>query len=102
MSEAIDLAFKSLAQWPMVQGFFLIVITFLGLAAMRRGEKDRHFNTNNIEIPVYLMTGPVHDAMGEIRSILEECKKTNDLLKRHSHLLENLNKFKSNNENKLI
>jgi hypothetical protein len=84
-----------LAKWPIAEGFFVIVITFLGVAAWRRGERDSKGMSNNVsamDMPTYLQA---HDAN-------EERRKTNAILadiaknvtefnqgQRHTHTLLN-------------
>jgi hypothetical protein len=61
-----------LAKWPIAEGFFVIVITFLGIAAWRRGERDSKGipNVSAMDMPAYLQA---HDAN-------EERRKTNTIL----------------------
>lgn len=82
MLDQVNEASKALASWPVVQAFFLIVIAFLGIMAKRWGERARN---NVVEIPSYLMSGPVHDAMGALHDIAEECRTTNSKLGQMIH-----------------
>lgn len=80
MSEIIE-AVKVLAQWPFVEGFFIIVISFLGIMTYKRGEKDRRtLGPAAIEIPLFLMSGPLADAIGAVHDLSEQSRRTNDLL----------------------
>ena len=72
----------ALAKWPIVEGFFMIVITFLGIAAWRRGEKDSKSipgpgTPGGMDMSLYLMQ---HDAAKAISSIEQEAEKTNAIL----------------------
>jgi hypothetical protein len=89
MLKAIDAAITILAPWPIVQGFFVIVIAFMGYLAVRRGDRDRDIKfNNNIEIPAYIMAGPVHDALITISSMAEEMRNINVNLTRQLQILE--------------
>lgn len=82
MLEFIDACAKALAQWPVAEGFFMIVIAFLGLTTYRKGEKDRKsLGSNAIEIPLFLLNGPLADAMGAVHDMSEQSRITNDLLR---------------------
>lgn len=72
-------ASKILQSWPVVNGFFIIVISFLALMSIRKGEKDRKFGDGN-EVPVYLVGRPAHDMMNAIRDMDEASRKTNAIL----------------------
>lgn len=73
-------ASKVLQSWPVVNGFFIIVISFLTIMAIRKGEKDRKFGNGNGEVPVYLVGRPAHDMMNAIRDMDEASRKTNAIL----------------------
>jgi hypothetical protein len=81
MSDLQARAAEALSAWPIANAFFVIVITFLSLWMMKRGEKDRKEGGGNMEIPMYLMGGPVHDAIGAIHDIAEESRATTVLLR---------------------
>lgn len=72
-------ASKVLQSWPVVNGFFIIVISFLTIMAIRKGEKDRKLGTGS-EVPVYLVGRPAHDMMNAIRDMDEASRKTNAIL----------------------
>jgi hypothetical protein len=81
MSEITEAA-KGLQQWPVVEGFFIIVIAFLGLLTYRRGEKDRKsMGPAAIEIPLFLLSGPLADAIGAVHDISEQSRVQNELLR---------------------
>ena len=77
MYELITSALKVLQSWPVVNGFFIITITFLTIIAIRKGDKDRKSIGYNVEMPAYLM---VHDIAKDISDIKEENEKRNTLL----------------------
>jgi hypothetical protein len=81
MSEIIERAVKVLAQWPTAEGFFIIVIAFLGLMTIRRADRDRKAGPPAIEIPMFLMSGPLHDVMGAVHEISEQSRIQNELMK---------------------
>lgn len=55
--------------------FFVIVITFLGFIAWRRGEKESKIKLgDDVSMPTYLMA---HDAAKAIAGIEEETRKAN-------------------------
>lgn len=87
MSE-ITKAAEALSQWPVVNGFFIIVITFLGLVAWRRGEKENK-NTNGVGLPTYLMA---HDAAKALNILAEDSRERIELQKKTNALLEDLAK----------
>lgn len=96
MLELIAEASKALSSWPVVNGFFIIVITFLALMMVRRGERERkNGGASNMEIPMYLMGGPVHDAMGALHDIAEECRTTNTILRDICRSVDDFNKGQS-------
>lgn len=88
MSELIDSLIKKLDQWPLVQGFFIIVITFCGFVAMRKGERERRANTQVVELPTYLLTGPVYEALRRIEEIAGEQRQQTQLLEDIRNRLE--------------
>jgi hypothetical protein len=69
-------ASKVLQSWPVVNGFFIIVISFLTIMAIRKGEKDRKLGEGS-EVPVYLVGRPAHDMMNAIQNMEGESRKTN-------------------------
>lgn len=83
MSEfGLNDALKALSQWPIVQGFFVIVITFLGIIAYRRGERDRrNLGPTAVEIPLFILNGPLAEAIGAVHDISEQSRTSNDLLR---------------------
>lgn len=76
----LDKASSALQSWPVVNGFFIIVISFLAFMAIRKGEKDKKFGDGS-EIPVYLVGRSAHDAMNAIHDAAEESKTTNAILR---------------------
>lgn len=73
---------KFLAQWPVAEGFFIIVISFLGVITYRRAERDRQtLGMHAVEIPLFFLSGPLHDAMSSVHNISEQTRTTNDLLR---------------------
>lgn len=76
----LDKASSALQSWPVVNGFFIIVISFLAFMAIRKGEKDKKFGDGS-EIPVYLVGRSAHEAMNAIRDAAEESKTTNAILR---------------------
>ncbi len=82
MSELVTEASRVLSSWPVVNGFFIIVITFSAIWMNRRGERERKNNgSSNMEIPMFLMGGPVHDVIGAIHDIAEESRTQNAILR---------------------
>lgn len=58
--------------------FFVIVITFLGFIAWRRGEKEGKIKSNSgMNMPTFLMA---HDAAKAVAGIEEETRKANAIL----------------------
>lgn len=91
MLEIASKAFDSLAAFPVIQGAIAIVIVFAGIAFARKGEKDRKnggSGSGNVEVPAFIMGGPVHDALTEVRVIAEQGRVTNKLLEAVNHKLE--------------
>jgi len=81
MSEIIDAAGKALGHWPVVEAFFVIVISFLGVVTYRRGEKDRRsLGSAALEIPLFFLSGPLADTMNAVHNLSEQSRRTNDLL----------------------
>jgi hypothetical protein len=81
----------ALAKWPIVEGFFMIVITFLGLAAWRRGEKDSKEISigSGPDVPTLLMQ---HDAAKSIAEIEDEITKHTAILMDLAKLAEASNR----------
>ncbi len=80
MSELLEMA-KALAQWPIAEGFFVIVISFLGFTTYRKGERDRRtLGHNAVEIPMFLLSGPLHDTMDSVQEMSEQSRVSNRLL----------------------
>jgi hypothetical protein len=73
-----DAAASILSRWPIVEGFFIIVITFLGVAAWRRGEKDSksaHGGTGDVSTMLIQ-----HDAAKSVGEIEREVEKQTAIL----------------------
>jgi acyl-CoA synthetase (NDP forming) len=70
---------------PFAEGFFVIVITFLGLIAWRRGEKS----AKEMSVPTYLM---VHDAAKAMSSIAEANQEIITLLEKNNAVLQDIAK----------
>lgn len=95
MSEIIEAA-KFLSGWPVAEGFFIIVIAFLGIMTYRRADRDRKtYGPSALEIPLYLVSGPLHDAMMSVHEISEQSRTQNELIRqliqevrRNNELLE--------------
>jgi hypothetical protein len=82
MSELVAKASDALSPFgPVVQAFFIVMIAFVSFMAMRRGEKDRKDGLASVEVPMFLMGGPVSDAIGAIHDIAEESRATTMLLR---------------------
>lgn len=92
----VDSAVNALSRWPVAEGFFVVVIAFLGLAAWRRGERDGKTAPVS-DVPMYLM---VHDTSKSVAAMEAAHEKTNALLEdiaksaadfnrgqQHTHLL---------------
>jgi hypothetical protein len=80
MLEIIKFVYESLSQYQIAQTFFVVLIGCLGLMFYRKGEKDRKTG-GRVEIPVYLLSGPVYDAMGAIHDIAEQSRTQTELLR---------------------
>jgi hypothetical protein len=83
----------ALAKWPIVEAFFMIVITFLGVAAWFRGEKDSKALPGQppagMDMTTYLMQ---HDAAKSIRDIEEQVTKQTAILMDLARLAEAANR----------
>ena len=108
LSDFLAEIFRSLPAW--VQALVAFLAGAVGISAWRRGERDRkEMAGNTMEIPVYLISGPVAETMREmhdmaegVRSINEkyerslqeqaaqtrEIQRQNTLLEKHTQLLE--------------
>lgn len=94
MSETIDTAVKVLSNWPVAEGFFIIVIAFLGIITYRRGEKDRRqLSSGAVEIPLFLLSGPLANAMDSVQHIANAAQETNKSLDRLVETLEETNRL---------
>jgi len=75
MSDTVNEASKALSSGNLVNGFFLIVITFLGIYARIIG--GRQNKKEAADLPMILMA---HDASKSISAQEEEARKTNTIL----------------------
>lgn len=83
MSEILTDAFKALGSWPIVQGAAALLVLYVGLSAIRRGERDRKpSGSNGNGQPNWSLYGPVHDAMGAVHEMNEQSRRHVDLLSR--------------------
>lgn len=88
MYELATKALVVLQSWPVVNGFFIITISFLTIMAIKRGDKDRKSGTYSVDMPAYLM---VHDIAKDIGDIREENEKRNANMSDIIRLLSDLN-----------
>lgn len=73
--------------------FFVIVITFLGFIAWRRGEKEgKAAKPDEVSMPTYLMA---HDAAKAITSMADDSERTIALHEKTNALLEDIAKTSS-------
>ena len=63
MFDPVESITKTLGPWPIAQIGFVVLIAAASFFAIRRGERDRKNGHGIVEIPIYLVTGPVHDFM---------------------------------------
>lgn len=72
---------EMLGQWPLAQLGFIMILAALGIATYMRGERDRRtLGPSAIEIPAYLISGPLADAMRSMHNVSEQSRETNRLL----------------------
>lgn len=72
-------ATSALSRWPIVDAFFIIVITFLGVAAWRRGEKDsKSAHGGPADVSTMLIQ---HDAAKAVGSIEREVETQTGILR---------------------
>jgi hypothetical protein len=91
LSEVTETILKSIG--PIAQLGFVAVIAVASVWAMFRGERDRKGGgTGGVEIPGWVMGGPVHDAIDCIRDLAEETRRTNDLHEKTNVLLVDIGK----------
>src|SRR5687768_11122017 len=82
MDGVSDKAFGALGQFPIVQAAVAMLIILAGIYMLFRGSKERNSQQSSPEhIPNWLMMGPMHNMMQEVRHIAEQGRRTNDLLK---------------------
>ena len=92
IGDVVKALLQVLSQWPVAEGFFIIVISFLGFMTYRRGDKDRKsLGPAAIEIPLFLLSGPVADVMTSVHNMSEQSRITNELLKQLIQELERQN-----------
>lgn len=78
---------------PFADAFFVIVITFLGFKAWRRGEKEGKSKPDgDVSMPAYLMA---HDAAKAIDSMADDSKKAVALHEKTNAVLEDIAKSAS-------
>lgn len=80
MFDPIESVSKTLGPWPIAQFGFVVLIAAASFFAIRRGERDRKNGGGIVEIPIYLVTGPVHDAITAIHSMAEQIRIQTQLL----------------------
>lgn len=92
MLELANKAFESLSAFPIIQIALGIVIIITSLVLVRKGEGDRKSGgsgaSSNVEMPLYLIGGPVHDAIGAIHDMAEQGRITNKLIEVSNQKLE--------------
>lgn len=82
MFDLLTKVFEALAPWPVVQIVAALLIGYVGLRAIQRGEKDKKPNGNGNGQPTWSLYGPVHDVMGAIHEMNEQSRAQVDLLQR--------------------
>jgi len=101
-AKASEAASTALDKWPVVQGFFMIVITFLGLAAWWRGERDgksipsgnpsQDFSSMLMQHDAAKSISQIERTVEKQTAILIDIAKSTDAFNRgqeHTHLLLN-------------
>lgn len=74
---------------PFAEGFFVIVIAFLGLMAWRRGEREGKHQSEAIALPTYLMA---HDAAKAVTVIAQTSEQQIALHEKTNAVLEDIAK----------
>ena len=78
MESVAKSAFDSFNAFPIIQ-WAIAAAVFYGIwATATRGLRD---NTAKPETPSWIIAGPLHDMMGAVHDVAEECRRTNDLLR---------------------
>lgn len=94
-----DSVLKALANYPIIESAVALLILLVGYRATREGKKDgpspgpSYPSTH--EFPLWVLTGPVHDALVHIAATKHETTRCRELLEeiakqelRQTHLLE--------------
>jgi hypothetical protein len=81
MEAVSDKAFGALGQFPIVQAAVATLIVLAGVYMIFRGSKEKNNPSSPEHIPQWLMIGPMHNMMEEVRHIAEQGRRTNDLLR---------------------
>ena len=74
MSETVTSASKALADWPLWNAIFLVIVAFAGLYFRFLGSRDRKSGVTGADVPTYIM---LHDATKDVSAILAEMKRLN-------------------------
>lgn len=81
MPEPVSDIAKALAPWPYAQAGFLAIMLIGIIMAMVKASRDRKA-MGNVEIPYFLLGGPVASVMEAIHDMAEESRKQTALLQR--------------------
>ena len=81
MSDLVE-GIKALKDLPLPEALVLICFAFVGWMVYRKGEKDRRMlGPSAIEVPLFLLSGPLADAMESVHHVSEQSRVTNELLR---------------------
>jgi hypothetical protein len=76
INEFITSLFNALPGW--VQALVAFAAGAFGISAWRKGEKDRKMGSNTMEIPIYLLSGPLADAIRKMEEMADDVKAINE------------------------
>lgn len=81
LNDFVSQLFHALPGW--VQALVAFMAGVVGISAWRRGEKDRKTMAGNtMEIPIYLVSGPIADAIREMHDMSEGVRDINEKYQR--------------------
>lgn len=76
MFEALIEATKALSPWPFVDAGAITIITIASVMAALRGNRERKA-ARSVELPGWLMYGPIAEVIRDIRELREQGQETN-------------------------
>ena len=84
INEFVANLFNALPGW--VQALVAFMAGAVGISAWRKGEKDRQKMSNTLEVPLYLLSGPLADAIRKMDEMADDVRVIKEIYARQADM----------------